>query len=248
MATINAKCRDFVEGESLTEPIYYATATGGRILISEEGFEAFCRNFMPTGFSRRNLQEALETIGSGALGLDMAINWPNDVGKLGIILDVSLNNVTQVGTEPFEYCEMGPKMNICRGEGEEKVVEVSPLLRRQVELVMAGTSSKLQARLAQYWEDTPDQINVTSSTKDAVSELVAWLSDHAQAVFATVSDDGTLSIVSIFPNEVRFYVEIERNGSVEGAVTRQRRYALDVTGKTVDDFSPEVIVAAVESV
>ena len=245
MATVTAKRRDLIEDGAPGIPLVYAGATGGGILVGEEGFEAFCRNLFPTGAARRSLQQAL---GDTPLDIEMATKSPGDVNRLGITLFVSLKDVTQVQTEPFEYSQSGSKIKILKGTDVEDTIGSSPLIQRQVELVLAGLGAKLQARLSQYWNDCPGQARVTASTKDAVSELVAWLSGQAEAVSATVSDDGTLSIASIFPNDVRFYVEIDRDGSTEAAVTRQRRYALDIAGNTVADFSPEVILAAVENV
>ena len=65
---------------------------------------------------------------------------------------------------------------------------------------------------------------------------------------ATVSNDGMLSIATVFPNDVRLYVEIERDGSTGAAVTRERRYARDISGNTVADLTSEVILAAVGSI
>ena len=245
MTTVTAKCRDIVEDGTPEYPLIYAGATGSGILVGEEGLEAFCRNLFPTGATRRGLQQAL---GDTPLNFEVVPKSLGDVNRLGTTFFISLKDVTQVQTEPFEYSQSGSNIKIQRGADTENTSGLSPSIQRQINLVLAGICEKLQSRLAQYWNDRPGQANVPASTKDAVSELVVWLSGHAEAVSATVSDDGTLTIVSVFPNDVRLYVEIGRDGGTEAAVTRQRRYALDIAGNTVRDFSSEVIVAAVESV
>ena len=57
-----------------------------------------------------------------------------------------------------------------------------------------------------------------------------------------------LSIATVFPDDVRLYVEIERDGSVGAAVTRERRFASDIPADTIVDLTPEVIFAAVASI
>ena len=81
-----------------------------------------------------------------------------------------------------------------------------------------------------------------------VNKLVAWLCSQSDTVSATVSSDGMLSIATVFPDGVRLYVEIERDGNVGAAVTRERRFAKDIAADTVTDLTPEVILATVSSV
>ena len=87
-----------------------------------------------------------------------------------------------------------------------------------------------------------------SSIKVAVNELVSWLCGQSDTVSATVSNDGMLSIATVFPNNVRVYVEVERDGSTEAAVTRERRYARNIHANTVTDLTPEVVLAAVGNI
>ena len=129
-----------------------------------------------------------------------------------------------------------------------EIPELAPLVRSQVELIATGANQKLQQSLSQFGSGWPDQQPVSPTTIGATCELVAWLCQNSDTVSTTVSSDGMLSIATVFPNEVRLYVEIERDGSAEAAVTRERRYARDISLNTVADLTPEVILAAVRSV
>ena len=84
--------------------------------------------------------------------------------------------------------------------------------------MVAEAGSKLRERLSEFWNDRPGQAPVSSSTKDASGELAAWLSDQSDTMSATVSGDGTLSLTALFPDQVRLYVEIERDGRAQAAV------------------------------
>ena len=81
-----------------------------------------------------------------------------------------------------------------------------------------------------------------------VNNLVTWLCTQSDTVSASVSSDGMLSLATVFPDDVRLYVEIERDGSVGAAVTRDRRFASDIAVDTVVNLTPEVILAAVASI
>ncbi len=83
---------------------------------------------------------------------------------------------------------------------------------------------------------------------DGLYKLVSWLCQQSDTVSATVSEDGALSIATVFPKDVRLYVEIERDGSTGATVTRERRYAKDIAVTTIVDLTPEVILDAVGSV
>ena len=126
--------------------------------------------------------------------------------------------------------------------------DLSPLVIRQIEEVGIRHVTKLRERLAIFEADYPSQEYVSPQTMADVNELVDWLLIQSdRKVSATVSD-GLLSVATIFPNEVRLYIEIERDGITEAAVTRERRYAIDVQGNMVADLTPEVILAAVASI
>ena len=152
----------------------------------------------------------------------------------------------QVLVEPV--ADMGSGLKVSELPNQGTTVELPPLVLKQIEQIATGISSKLRGRLSEFWSDSQGQAWVHSSTKDAVNQLVTWLSSQSDTVTATVSNDGILSIATVFENKVRLYVEIERNGSTEAAVTRARRYAFDLSGNTLADLTPEVILAAVEGI
>lgn len=122
------------------------------------------------------------------------------------------------------------------------------MVRGQIEEIVTGLSSKLRERLFRFGTDYPGQEPVSPTTMSDVNKLVAWLCSQSDTVSATVSTDGMLSIATVFPDGVRLYVEIERDGNVGAAVTRERRFAKDIAADTVTDLTPEVILAAVSSV
>ncbi len=113
---------------------------------------------------------------------------------------------------------------------------------------LSGISGLLEQPLSRYATTDPDEEPVSPQTLEDVYKLVRWLRQQSDTVSATVSDDGMLSIATIFPNDVWLYVEIERDGSTGAAVTRERRYARDISATTVADLTPEVIFDAVGSV
>ena len=125
---------------------------------------------------------------------------------------------------------------------------LSPLVRSQVEQIIDDISVKLRERLSMFEAYREDVEPVSTTTKVAVNNLVTWLCSESDTVSATLSNDGTLSIASGFQNDVRLYIEIERNGSTEAAVTRERRIASDIYGNTVADLTPEVLLDAIGSI
>ncbi len=111
--------------------------------------------------------------------------------------------------------------------------------------MVTSVNPKLQQRLSQFGSAHPGRELVDASTIESVNTMVAWLCQQSDTVSATVSNDGMLSIATVFPNDVRLYVEIERDGSTGAAVTRERRYAHDIPVDSIADLTPEVILAAV---
>lgn len=122
------------------------------------------------------------------------------------------------------------------------------MVRGQIEEIENRIGPKLQERLSRFGTDYPGQDPVSDSTMSSVNELVAWLCSQSGTVSATVSSDGMLSIATVFPDDVRLYVEVERNGDVGAAVTRERRYANDISAFAVTDLTPEVILGAVAGI
>jgi hypothetical protein len=131
---------------------------------------------------------------------------------------------------------------------EQTTGELSPLVLRQVQEIVTVIRPKLREQLSRFEADCPGDEKVSAETMLHVNKLVKWLCNRSNTVSATVSSDGMLSVAAVFPKDVRLYVEIERDGSVEAAVTRDRRYANDVSAIAVADLTPEEILAAVGSI
>ncbi len=113
---------------------------------------------------------------------------------------------------------------------------------------MTAISPRLAQRLDQFQNGYPDREQVSESTRAAIHELVCWLHNQSETISATVSDDGLLTLAAVFPQDVRVYIEVERDGSTEAAVTRKRRYARDIAAGSISDVTPEVVLAAVSSI
>ena len=109
-------------------------------------------------------------------------------------------------------------------------------------------SSKLAQRLGQFRAGGPGANGASDRVVASAVKLIRWLTGQSTAVSATVSGDGMLSVAIEFRHEVRLYVEIEKDGTVGAAVTRDRRYARDLEQHTLADLTPEVILAAVRSI
>ena len=110
-----------------------------------------------------------------------------------------------------------------------------------------GVSEKLQERLARYASVRPGEEAVSPQTLDDVTNLIAWLCQQSDKVSATVSGDGLLSVATVFPADVRIYVEIQRNGGAGATVSRSRKHAKDLPVTTVRELTPELMLDAVGS-
>ncbi len=108
--------------------------------------------------------------------------------------------------------------------------------------------SQLKDRLDHFESGFAEAEPVSEPTRIALNDLVSWLSSNADTVSVTVSNVGMISIAAVFPREVRLYVETERDGNSEAAVTRERRYAQDIPIGNIADLTPEAIRAAVGSI
>lgn len=110
-----------------------------------------------------------------------------------------------------------------------------------------AVSEKLQERLARYASARPGEEAVSPQTLDDVRNLVAWLCQQSDKVSATVAGDGLLSVATIFAEDVRLYVEVERNGSAGATVSRSRTHAEDLPVTTIRELTPELVLGAVGS-
>ena len=110
-----------------------------------------------------------------------------------------------------------------------------------------AVSEKLQERLARYASVRPGEEAVSPQTLDDVKNLVAWLCRQSDKVSATVAEDGLLSVATVFPADVRLYLEIGRDGSAGATVSRSRTHAEDLPVTTIPDLTPHLVLTAVRS-
>ena len=245
MPTIGSDKREYIEAAFPGQIVVHDTATGTEVLVNEECFEPFHVSLARTGFFRGTPREALH---EALLGLVMRETLLADIKNNDVLVVVTLNDAGQLSTGAFDCGYVASSTRVRDLPEQGITTELSPLVRIQVDQIVTGVNSKLQERLYQFGNARPGQEQIAESTTSAVNDLVAWLCRQSDTVSATVSNDGMLSIATVFPNDVRLYVEIERDGSIGAAVTRERRYARDISGNTVADLAPEVILAAVDSI
>ena len=217
--------------------------TGWPIFLNESAEEAMYAQVVQTGcwecIGQRGMYEGLEVNGKPE------VFWLCDRG--GLVREVAFVDSLDRPTSNW----MGVYSNFVQDYGTsdfaEHYIETVP-----VPLTYASgfrpLSLKLVQRLGQFRASGPGAIGVPDRIVATAVKLIMWLTGQSAAVSATVSGDGVLSIATEFPKEVRLYIEIEKDGTVGAAVTRERRYARDLEEHTLADLTPEVILAAVRSI
>ena len=196
-----------------------------------------------TRYFRRNPREAMEESTSGFCFPRMARLGIRDQrgGPLGGDLTYRLQfAITHDEADCVAFSKILPEPPYRR-----QISDLSPLVRNQIEEITTGVNAKLRKRLGRFESDYEGKERVSGATSYDVKQLVRWLCTQSDTVSATVSNDGMLSVATVFPNDVRLYIEIERDGSVDAALTRERRYARDLSVDTVADITSEEILAAV---
>ena len=245
MPTLVENSRELVDPPSSGGVLVHGDATGRDVLVNEQLLALFLSRWSSTGLVRVNLHEPIV---EPLFNFQTAITSIVDTNVYDVDFVVTMNDGMQIAMELKRHGFVASRPDTPPSPMEGITSELSPLVLRQVDQIVAGISSKLRERLSQFGKDSLGQEPVSALTKSAVENLVAWLCNQSDTVSATVSSDGVLSVATVFPNDVRVYVEIEHDGSVEAAVTRERRYARDIAASTVSDLTPEVILAAVESI
>ena len=247
MPVLGVANKDIGELRLLGDVMVQDDATG-RVLTSKvEWLNASHGNASHTGIFGHSRQEAVEESTSGFDILSMALLLGTRDPAIFVMGDILIcDRQGAIMSSGWEDVFTGASTSELLKE--QTTGDLSPLVVRQVQEIVTAIRPKLRERLSRFGTDLPGQVPVSPSTMSSVNELVAWLCSQSGTVDATVSSDGMLSVAAVFPKDVRLYVEIERDGSVEAAVTRDRRYANDVSTTTVADLTPEEILAAVGSI
>ena len=74
---------------------------------------------------------------------------------------------------------------------------------------------------------------VAASTLADLDTLLHRLVEISEAVSAVTSNGGVLSIAAVLTEDHRLYIELERHGTLEAAVSRSRTHAEDLKATTI---------------
>ena len=79
-----------------------------------------------------------------------------------------------------------------------------------------------------------------------VEKFAAWLSYSIPPVSSGVSDDGLLSLAAVCDDDVRLYIEISLDGTVEAVVSKSLTHAKQIDVTTIGDLTPELVIGAIQ--
>ena len=123
----------------------------------------------------------------------------------------------------------------------ESTEQLSSLLRRQVEQAAGGIDERLQEHLSRYANSGSGGEPVAEITVAEVKDLVAWLCEQSPSVSATVADDGLMSLFAKLEGDVRLYVEVDRYGNAEAAISRSPTDVKGIDITTIGELTPELV-------
>ena len=129
----------------------------------------------------------------------------------------------------------------------ESTEQLSSLLRRQVEQAAGGIDERLQEHLSRYANSGSGGEPVAEITVAEVKDLVAWLCEQSPSVSATVADDGLMSLFAKLEGDVRLYVEVDRYGNAEAAISRSPTDVKGIDITTIGELTPELVFGIVGS-
>lgn len=245
MPTLTAKNPQSVENELLSQSIVGSGATESHIFRVREPSTSPRNQLYPSGSFGPNPHEA-------TFDVDCAfVVWKsNQFGRVwhDYSIEFPAFDTTAIPTDTFLCYVVDSWLLTSASPPHVITTEAFPGFGGESEQKKDRLSPKLRYRLSQFEDECLGQGQESAATLEAAIDLVTWLCDQSDTVSLTVSDDGVLSVATVFPDDVRLYVEIERDGSTGAAVTRQRRYARDITSNDIADLTPEVILAAIGSV
>ena len=244
MPTITAAKSDRTEVKLLGGLVAQGASTGRGDPVTLELLLDYAHGNSPSiWFSKFSMHEGMDVsaLGSTILRAELEDSEYHTVPPAGDVFSYARQAVSM--PDDYDFLFLGTDTS-----EQQTTADISLLVRREVKEVATSISSKLRERLSRFKAGFPGQEPVSPETRASVNELVAWFCTKSDTVSATVASDGVLSVATVFPKDIRLYVEIDRDGNIEAAVTRERRYASDISGNTVADLTPEVILAAVKRI
>ena len=228
-------------------------ATGSNYALDEVGISTFYGHPYLTEVVNPGSQEMLDEAG---LVYKLAIEIPVEMldmlgtgkGVIGMGWDAVIPGSEDV-TWSLSHDYVGYGMGNLELSGQPVAVAAhSPVVGTQLDEIATSINSKLQERLTLFKAGRSNQEPVPEITMSQVEELVARLCGESNLVSSTVSADGMLTVAVDFPEDVRLYVEIERDGSAEAAVIKGKLDVSEIQGDTVAFLTSEVILAAVANI
>lgn len=233
------------EGRTLGNPMVFDLGTGKVNLAIERWFEYGVCNCWGTGFHGSPDQQESYRSQRGKLTPEDLVA---DIYGQELPIIIILDDFRKAFTGDLDHRHEIRKTVNNIVDHDLETSNYLHLALSRVESTTTRISAKLQERLNQFRDGLPGQEPVSTTTEAAVTELLVWLYGQAETVSATLSNDGMLTIAAVFPDEVRLYIEIERDGSAGAAVTKQRRFARDFYEDTIDCLKPGVILDAIGSI
>ena len=79
---------------------------------------------------------------------------------------------------------------------------------------------------------------------DTKKQIINILKKFTAIVSTGTSKDGVVSIAATLEDNIRVYFEIEPDGEIGMAVTRDKKYALDIPVSSAEDVTEEFILLA----
>ena len=96
-----------------------------------------------------------------------------------------------------------------------------------------GANTCLRHQISCFARSNPNANPVSPSTLTDLETLLQRLSEISESVSAVVSDDGVLSIAAVIGPNQRLYIELQRNSTLEAAISRSRTHAQDLDATTI---------------
>ena len=243
MSSVLSAGREPLESRVSDALLEYGVGTGGPTYLNEDVYETLYGKPFQTGHWECYLHGATYQV--PGLGGKPESFWLCDRDGRTLVVDFVDPSNRQTMTRVANFGDLDLIQEV-----SANVVQFRATVPVLLDVGHVGNmlSSKLNQRIEQFRTDRLGEQETPESVVASVGNLLAWLCSQSTGVSATVSGDGMLSIATEFPNEIRLYVEVERDGTVGAAVTRERRYARDLEEHTLADLTPEVILAAVRSI